>query len=161
MTHIPEGLEKLSEKEARQNSLAAALVILAEHGIPPDVQELLVYGGNGVKPGGLSAIIEAARLKAEAERDDAVAALAIANTGGLKLLYAIREALGWSDKHGLSLLPDGVWDVARRESECQTILARIRKVRDGYADQAKFADVEQASYFREFIRRLDQAVEGK
>ena len=34
------------------------------------------------------------------------AALRIANTGGLDLLYAIREAIGWTDKHALSLLPD-------------------------------------------------------
>ncbi|RTL72373.1 MAG: hypothetical protein EKK41_05120 [Hyphomicrobiales bacterium] len=37
------------------------------------------------------------------------------------------------------------------------ILAKVRKIRDGYADQAKFADVDPASYFREFVRRLDQA----
>lgn len=36
-------------------------------------------------------------------------------------------------------------------------LAKVRKVRDGYADQAKFADVDPASYFREFVRRLDSA----
>lgn len=36
--------------------------------------------------------------------------------------------------------------------------ARIRKVRDGYADQARFADHEPASYFREFVRRIDAAL---
>lgn len=33
--------------------------------------------------------------------------------------------------------------------------AAVRRVRDGYADQAKFADPEPAAYFREFVRRLD------
>lgn len=44
-----------------------------------------------------------ARLRAENEalRTD----LAIANRGGLDLLYAIRGAIGWTDKHGLSLMP--------------------------------------------------------
>jgi hypothetical protein len=49
-------------------------------------------------------------------------------------------------------------DVAEREVAAQAALARIRKVRDGYADQAKFADVDQASHFREFVRRIDDAV---
>lgn len=44
--------------------------------------------------------------------------------------------------------------------EANRILAAVRKVRDGYADQAKFADVEPAAYFREFVRRLDTAVSG-
>lgn len=44
-----------------------------------------------------------ARLRAENEvlKTD----LAIANRGGLDLLYAIRGAIGWTDKHGLSLMP--------------------------------------------------------
>lgn len=44
-----------------------------------------------------------------------------------------------------------------REMAAQSALARVRHLRDGYADQAKFADVEPASYFREFVRRLDAA----
>lgn len=48
------------------------------------------------------AAIEALEAKvARLEQD-----LAIANRGGLDLLYAIRKAIGWTDKHGLSLLPD-------------------------------------------------------
>lgn len=43
---------------------------------------------------------------AEARAEAAEADLRIANRGGLDLLYAIREAIGWTDKHGLSLLPD-------------------------------------------------------
>lgn len=35
-------------------------------------------------------------------------ALAMANTGGLSLIYDIRKALGWSQYHSLDLLPDGV-----------------------------------------------------
>lgn len=40
------------------------------------------------------------------ERDEARQALGIANRDGLDLLYAIRSAVGWTDKHSLSLLPD-------------------------------------------------------
>jgi uncharacterized protein (UPF0335 family) len=42
-------------------------------------------------------------------------------------------------------------------NEANRALAAVRKVRDGYAAQAKFADVEAAAYFREFISRLDRA----
>jgi hypothetical protein len=34
----------------------------------------------------------------------------------------------------------------------------IRKVRDGYADQARFADIDCAVHFREFVRRIDAAL---
>lgn len=39
----------------------AALVVLTEYGIPPDVQELLVYGdaNRGIAPGALSKAIRA------------------------------------------------------------------------------------------------------
>lgn len=42
--------------------LAAALVVLAEHGIPADVQELLVGGdpARGVPPGALAKVLAAA-----------------------------------------------------------------------------------------------------
>lgn len=62
---------------------------------------------------------EQARLKHEAyDRNNSALAdalqraeaaekvLAIANRGGLDLLYAVRKAIGWTDKHALSLLPD-------------------------------------------------------
>ena len=49
----------------------------------------------------------------------------------------------------------------KREQSAQHILAAIRKVRDGYADQAKFSDIDASVYFREFVRRLDLAVAGK
>lgn len=39
-------------------------------------------------------------------------------------------------------------------------LLAVRKVRDGYADQLKFADIEAHGYFREFIRRIDAALNG-
>lgn len=42
--------------------------------------------------------------------------------------------------------------------EAMQTLARVRKVRDGYADQAKFADIDCAVHFREFVRRLDEAI---
>jgi hypothetical protein len=44
----------------------AAIVTLTEHGIPPDVQELLVYGNpsRGIAPGALSKAIRAVALEA-------------------------------------------------------------------------------------------------
>lgn len=44
-----------------------------------------------------------------------------------------------------------------REAAAQAALARIRGLRDGYADQAKFADVDEARLFRQFVERLDRA----
>lgn len=41
------------------------------------------------------------------------------------------------------------------------ILAQVRKVRDDYASQARFADIDCAVYFRDFCRRLDKACEVK
>jgi len=43
---------------------------------------------------------------AEQRAEAAEKVLAIANRGGLDLLYAVRKAIGWTDKHALSLLPD-------------------------------------------------------
>ena len=37
-------------------------------------------------------------------------------------------------------------------------VARVRKVRDGYASQAKFADIDCAVHFREFVRRIEAAL---
>lgn len=45
-------------------------------------------------------------MDAEARAEAAEKVLAIANRGGLDLLYAVRKAIGWTDKHALSLLPD-------------------------------------------------------
>lgn len=42
-----------------------------------------------------------------------------------------------------------------RLAESEARGAAVRKVRDGYASQEKFADNEQAAHFREFVRRLD------
>ena len=36
--------------------------------------------------------------------------------------------------------------------------AAILKVRDGYASQMKFCDIEALGYFREFVRRIDEAL---
>lgn len=46
------------------------------------------------------------RKTAEQRAEAAEKVLAIANRGGLDLLYAVRKAIGWTDKHALSLLPD-------------------------------------------------------
>lgn len=62
--------------------------------------------------------LEAAEARAEA----AEAALRIANRGGLDLLYAIREAVGWTDKHALSLLPD----------ECRRLKAAASRKTQGW-----------------------------
>jgi len=73
----------------------------------------------------------------------------------------LRERARWFDEvrfgQEIALLHEAA-DVAEREVAAQAALARVRKLRDGYADQAKFADVDQAAYFREFVRRLDGAV---
>lgn len=50
-------------------------------------------------------------------------------------------------------------DAIRDAVEANRLLAAVRKVRDGYADQARFADHEPAAYFRGFVRRLDAACE--
>lgn len=34
----------------------------------------------------------------------------------------------------------------------------IKKVRDQYASQAKFADIDCAVHFRDFVRRIDAAI---
>lgn len=56
-------------KEFMCEALVAALIIMARHGIEPDIQELLVSGnvGRGIKPGALSAALRAAADKARAE----------------------------------------------------------------------------------------------
>ena len=53
-------------------------------------------------------IVELGQQLAAAEQraEAAEKVLAIANRGGLDLLYAVRKAIGWTDKHALSLLPD-------------------------------------------------------
>jgi len=43
----------------------------------------------------------------------------------------------------------------------EAALENIKKVRDGYASQAKFADVDPAHYFREFVTRIDRALASK
>jgi hypothetical protein len=48
--------------------------------------------------------------------------------------------------------------VAPQQCDDAEKLARIRKVRDGYADQARFADIDCAVHFREFVRRIDAAL---
>lgn len=56
------------------SDIAAALVVLARHNIPTDIQELLVRGdpARGIKPGALAAAIEALReSERQAEREEA------------------------------------------------------------------------------------------
>lgn len=54
------------QTSAATECAAAALVALAEHGVPTDVQELLVYGNPrlGVKPNALGVAIAAAARSA-------------------------------------------------------------------------------------------------
>lgn len=65
------------------------------------------------------------------------------------------------DEANIESLKEKYEKVLAREQHAQSVFAAIRKVRDGYADQAKFADIEAAVYFREFVRRLDEAVSPK
>lgn len=74
-------------------------------------------------------------------------------------IWAIFGTPSYEQLAGRSIY-DLVREVKDRDEASQAILARIRRVREGYADQAKFADAEPAAYFREFIRRLDGAVNG-
>lgn len=37
-------------------------------------------------------------------------------------------------------------------------LDAVRAVREGYVSQMKFCDIEAMGYFREFVRRIDQAL---
>ena len=78
---------------------------------------------------------------------------------GLVIIDEVRSnnPLGREAADAIDTLQARVEALEARETEAQAILARIRKVRDGYADQAKFADVDPASYFREFVRRIDGA----
>lgn len=66
--------------------------------------------------------LEAALAAEKARAEAAEAALRIANRGGLDLLYAIREAVGWTDKHALSLLPD----------ECRRLKAAASRKTQGW-----------------------------
>jgi hypothetical protein len=45
--------------------------------------------------------------------------------------------------------------------QIERLRADVSKLRDLYASQAKFADHEPAAYFREFVERLNRALEGK
>lgn len=42
--------------------------------------------------------------------------------------------------------------------ELEARISRIEKVKIGYADQARFADIDCAVHFREFVRRIDAAI---
>lgn len=81
-----------------------------------------------------------------------------------------RNLRHWREECGklhaqLTIAKDQRNEYQKLSQEANRALAGVRKCRDGYADQARFADVDPASYFREFVRRLDaacsQATEGK
>ena len=59
-TPMPDVVKKIMDRIDAEE-LAEALIILAEHGIQPDVQELLVKGSltHNVKPGALAAVLKA------------------------------------------------------------------------------------------------------
>ncbi len=63
--------------------------------------------------------IDALRARAEQAEEK----LALANTGGLKLLYEIRAALGWNDKTSLSIMGDGVKRLRERAERAETALS--------------------------------------
>lgn len=53
---------KFAETDRNLEAASAALLKLAEYGVPPDTQELLLYGSKraGVRPGALVAALSAA-----------------------------------------------------------------------------------------------------
>lgn len=69
----------------------------------------------------------------------------------------IGPVIQWLVDHDETEAADNIRKLFAREIAAQSALAAIREVRDGYASQARFADIDAASYFREFIRRLDVA----
>jgi len=50
------------------------------------------------------------------------------------------------------------WSTRATPSAQEHLVETIVKVRDGYASQAKFCDIEALGYFREFIRRIDEVL---
>ena len=54
----------MTDKFKDSAAAVAALTALAEHGIPPDIQELLIFGNaaRGIAPGALSKALKAALL---------------------------------------------------------------------------------------------------
>lgn len=51
-------------------------------------------------------------------------------------------------------------EAATALTQAEATIAALRKVRDGYASQMKFCDIEALGYFREFVRRIDTALSG-
>lgn len=93
-----------------------------------------------------------------------LAAADLIEADGKRLAAQDQKPVAWRMKWtdgSYTFYPPTAAGLIERDIAAQSALARIRKVRDGYANQEKFADVEQASYFREFIRRLDEAVSPK
>jgi hypothetical protein len=65
----------------------------------------------------------------------------------------------WAERN--EILQDAGADelgLIKRAEAAEAQVEALRKVRDGYASQAKFADHEPAAYFREFVRRIDAAL---
>jgi hypothetical protein len=57
-------------------------------------------------------------------------------------------------------LSENYWNTrAALHSTSEGRVEAVRKVRDGYASQMKFCDIEALGYFREFVRRLDAALQ--
>jgi len=48
--------------------------------------------------------------------------------------------------------------IAQLSAEVERLREGIAKVRDGYASQMKFCDIEALGYFREFLHRIDAAL---
>lgn len=47
-----------------------------------------------------------------------------------------------------------------RHEQTSAFRSQIEKVRDGYKSQMKFCDIEAMGYFREFVRRIDAALDA-
>lgn len=65
-----------------------------------------------------------------------------------------------STSYGEDLIVDAELDreAADAISRLEREKAAILKVRDGYKSQMKFCDIEALGYFREFVRRIDEAI---
>lgn len=70
------------------------------------------------------------------------------------VMAAARRVVGrWNASPRTTNITESIAKAILEERDRST--EAIRKVRDGYAQQARFADVDCAVHFREFVRRID------
>lgn len=77
---------------------------------------------------------------------------------GETLNWLIQQLVHWPtriDEKSTTNMSFLMCSAARTLARLAKLEADIRKVRDGYASQMKFCDIEALGYFREFLRRID------